>query len=171
MRAVSLLSIGGIGAFSLGLSLESVMVDCRNNLDTIYKYTESSVKDAFVSLNGLNVRLTAVAAACGFLLKFAYDVDLNNLRLLASLLLILCVGCCASGLFARAAGNLASPKVLLDEWYYESDEQCRLYILANWSETLKQVDAKRFWKAQCLNWAFVCFVLAFLVLADSVICS
>ena len=145
------------------------MTEEWTNLDTIYDYTESNLKEAIASMNGLNVRLTAVLGACGFLLKFASEVDWDRLRLAACLLILICIGCCLLGLSATPAGNLASPGVLLDEWYYESDEQCKLYILVNWRETLKQVDAKRFWKASCLNWAFVCLVLSFAVFADAVI--
>jgi len=145
-----------------------VDVDKWTNLDTIYNYTESSLKDAIASLNGLNLRLTAVVGACGFLLRFAADVQWERLRLASSLLLLVCVGLCVLGLSARASGSLASPSYLLDELYYESDEKCRLQILSNWKLTLEQIDTKRYWKAACLNWAFGCLVGSFVVLSIAV---
>ena len=139
------------------------------NLDTIYGYTESSLKDAIVSLNGLNGRLTTVAGACGLLLRFAADVHWDRLRLLICLLLLACVVCCVLGLAARASGALISPGCLVDEFYYKSDEECRLQIVSNWKLALEQIDAKRYWKASCLNWAFGCLVGTFGLLAVAVV--
>jgi hypothetical protein len=73
------------------------------------------------------------------------------------------------GLAAKSAGTLLSPGYLEDEFYYKTDEECRLQILSNWKLTLEQIDAKRFWKAACLNWSFACLVGTFLLLAVAVV--
>ena len=179
MRAVSLFSSGVAGGFCFsglgccdGVSfLVSDMADLVevNNLDVIYSYTENSIRDAIASLNGLNLRLMSVAGSCGLFLRFAADVHWERLRWLICSMLLATVVCCIFGLAARAAGNLASPAVLIDEWYYEPLEMCKLYILGNWRETIRQIDEKRVWKAACLNWALVSLLTAFALLALAVI--
>ena len=174
MRDSSLL--GGGSLPSVGLSLLdcgccfclSLMAKTEDSLDLIYVYTEGNLKDTIASLNGLNNRLTTAIGFAGVLLRFALDVHQAQIRWGIVAAVTGCLIISVAGLLAKASGHLVNPEILIrDLWYKPKD--CKKQILSNWLETLNQLDAKRLWKARCLNIAGGCLIVSIFLLAVAVV--
>lgn len=133
----------------------------HNNVELAYEYTKEELENASKSLTGLQGRLVAVLSAAGVLAKFVSDLEGNRVGL--CLLIGMTVGLCLLGLGARGVGRNVPPEDLLyKEWYYESEENCRLYIARSWNESLKEVDSLRDWRSGCVNSAVICLGLSLL---------
>jgi hypothetical protein len=162
----------------------------HTNIDLIYEYTESVFKNISDNIDKLNTRLTTVIGFSGILLRFAADLPNRGiifdfpllhihiewlslvLKIGVCLSLLLCVCLSAWGLAPKkGAGTMVPPGKLLDEWYYETDERCKLYIAKSWRVGIEQLDSGRLKKAQNLNLAVWLLIVATILFAVDIAIS
>jgi hypothetical protein len=151
----------------------------HTNIGLIYEYTENVVKSVGDNIEKLNTRLASVIGFSGILLRFVADLPNTGIKIdcpflnihLQSLCLVLKLGVCfllacciclsAMGLAPKGgSGTMVPPGMLLDEWYFETDERCRLYIVKSWRVGLENLDSSRIKKAWNLNIAVLLLILA-----------
>ena len=115
----------------------------HTNIDLIYSYTEYRITLVNNSINQLNAKLNSVLAF-GVISTFL-SVDLPDiyfclwLKILICLLLILTILLAVLGLRPRPAGGMTPPHLLMEENYYDTEENCRLIIVKTWIEALKEL--------------------------------
>jgi len=135
----------------------------HTNLDVIYLYTKDQLKDVCDSWVELNTKLAALAAISGLFLKFAYDINTSVIKFAICGTVLGTAIICGIGYWSRATGSIISPKYLLDNFYYASDEEFKLQIISNWDFTIKSMNKALDFKALCVKLAiislFVCFLL------------
>jgi hypothetical protein len=94
------------------------------------------------------------------------------LKIGVCLSLLLCICLSAWGLAPKkGAGIMVPPGKLLDEWYYETDERCKLYIAKSWRVGIEQLDSGRLKKAQNLNSAVWLLIFATILFAMDIAIS
>lgn len=146
----------------------------HTNIVLIYEYTESVLKSVNDSIRSLNTKLSSVIGFSGVLLKFTSDLRHDTvwfitLQVSICLLLIAASWIGFWGLQPKNVGDIVSPKELRQDFYYESDEECRRYIVDNWNNAVEQLDQNRDEKQWHLNGAIVSFVLASSLFAIDII--
>lgn len=55
----------------------------------------------------------------------------------------------------KASGGMTPPQILMDEYYKDSDENCRLVITKTWIEALQELENLRDKKAEITNKAII----------------
>lgn len=135
-----------------------------NNLDLIYEYSVTFVNWEKAGVQSLNSRLTMVVVFGGVLLRFAIEVEGVWQRLVCVFVMAGIVAA-VLGLRSKPTGILASPETLLNKWYDEDREQCRLYITEGLSQTGCDLNRLRGWKANHLNVAVYAMLMGLAVFA------
>ena len=129
------------------------------NVGLIYEYTKNSYELARQNTAQLNIRLTAVLAAAGLLLRLTADAD-NEGKLTACLHLAigsfaaLSLASCIFALCTRVKGTglVVKTQHLMKEWYRDkTDEECRCLIINTWAEAIDKIDQLASRKAFWLN--------------------
>jgi len=134
-----------------------------NNLDLIYQYSESVLKAVNDDIKTINTKLGIVLGFDGILIKLVTDLPDQTLtidsyrcysclllKVLIFLLLICSIWVSAAGLVSKPAGSIVRPKELLENWYYEDSENCKLLILKGLSQTVEGLNLNRTRKAEQL---------------------
>lgn len=136
-----------------------------NNLDLIYEYTGSILKAVNDDTNTINAKLGTVIAFNGVLIRVAMDLPdrtliINRLpcytcliiKVLVFSLLIASVWVSTSGLLTPgASSSVVKPSELLENWYGEESEVCKLFILKGLSQAVEGLDEERERKAKQLR--------------------
>ena len=145
-------------------------VSLHSNIDLIYEYTKERVK---VINDGIDRKINGLAgtlAFCGATLKFTSDMPSHGFyfsaRLLICLLLLIAMGSCIAGLRPMEAGNVPSPKNLLEPKIYRAtNEACKITIIDWWVKFIPSIQKVSKDRGDCLTLAF-----RFLAAAIIIIC-
>ncbi|MDY7006963.1 MAG: hypothetical protein SWX82_24310 [Cyanobacteriota bacterium] len=157
----------------------------HNNIILIYNYTEYRIKLTNDSINSLNTKLSTVLGFSATSIVFSINLP-NQLFLSTTTQSNLCYSClilkigvciflaitifiCVRGFLPKAFGGMTPPQILMDEYYYESDENCRLVITKTWIEALKECENVRDEKAKITNKAIIMLCTAALLAAIDII--
>lgn len=55
------------------------------------------------------------------------------------------------GFYPQSGGAMTPPNILMDEYYKDTEENCRLVITKTWLDTLQEVESMRDAKAEYLK--------------------
>lgn len=147
----------------------------RNNIDLIYSYTESFLKDRDASLRSLNTKCAGLVALSGILLNpflvISHCIDCAHLR--AGILVSLLAGIVSGliGLFASPCGDVVSPTELYYDFYYKSEQECRQFIIGSWHTAIDQLTKQGIFKGRCFNTGvvFLIFAISFAFISGSLV--
>lgn len=131
----------------------------HSNIALIYNYTEYRIKLVNDSLNALNTKLGSILAFSGVAIGFSINLP-NEPFLLSSAEQYVCYSClilkilvCLAlgsaifistiGFYPQAGGGMTPPNILMEEYYEDSDESCRLVIVKTWLEALEELETMR----------------------------
>lgn len=156
-----------------------------NNINLIYSYTEYRIKMTNDSINALNTKLSAVlgfsATSIIFSINLPNQAFIPNtrheylcyscliLKIIVCVLLAVTIFKCIQGLLPKAVGGMTPPEILMNEYYYDTDENCKLVITKTWIEALKEFETLRDEKAKIANGAITTLGGAALVASSSII--
>lgn len=157
----------------------------HTNIKLIYSYTEYRLKltnDSISALNTKQGQIIGFSAA-----SIAFSINLPNrafladatehyicyscliLKILVCLFLIIAVVISVLGFSPQAGGGMTPPRLLMEENYYDSDEDCRLIITKTWIEALEELELIRDNKAGLVKWAILALGAAACLAGVSVI--
>ena len=140
------------------------MKEDTTNIDFIYTYTESVLKDRDTSLRSLNTKCAGLVALSGALFKPVFEMtgcsycDLLKTGILIALAIAMISG--LLGLLASPCGDIADPVVLYDDYREEPTEQCKLVVLGTFHTAISQLTEQGLYKRRCVNTGIVCVVFA-----------
>lgn len=164
-------------ALLFGLDLIEILINKETmehtNIDLIYNYTECRLALVNNSINQLNAKLNSILAF-GVISTFL-SVDLPNtdfclwLKILVCIFLILTILLTILGLRPKPAGGMTPPNLLMEENYYDTEENCRLIIVKTWIEALKELELLRDEKARTAHQAIYMLCAAVTCAASSVV--
>jgi hypothetical protein len=148
------------------------MENAPNNVDVISDYSEQHVKRLQDSVHSINTRLSWMIGFSGLLLRFAADLHYPATRITMSILSLAAVACCMGALLPKASGKLASPATLLQEYFGDTEQNCKNYIAKGFAQTAEGLNTLRAWRVRWLQVATALMLLALLsfgldVLIDS----
>ena len=157
----------------------------HTNIKLIYEYTEYRLKLVNDSINALNTKLSAIlgfsATSIVFSINLPNQAFITNpaenslcyccllLKIIVCVLLVATIYIGINGFRPKAGGGMTPPSLLLEENYYDSDEDCRLIITKTWIEALKELESIRDEKAKFVEKAVSTLCGAALVASFSVI--
>lgn len=165
-------------------SSETPQLPERSNIKLIYTYTEYRLKLANDSLNALNTKLGSIIAFSGAAIGFSINLPNRQFSIVTEQLtcysclilkifvcLCLAMAICISmiGFYPQAGGGMTPPNILMDEYYYDSEENCQLVITKTWLESLKELELMRDTKAEFVKKAIFALGGAALLAATDVI--
>ncbi|MBD1871871.1 hypothetical protein H6F75_00100 [Nodosilinea sp. FACHB-131] len=171
------LSTGFSLSWELSLDLSVMVTNVvkeQTNVALIYDYAREMYFDRKQNLRSLDTRLATAIGFAGLTLRFA--AELPELGLVEPRLKVAACGLAAlatvvalKGFVSQASGEVMRPDALLEKFYYDSDEQCRLVIVRQWqsaSDALSHLAAaKSYW----LNRSVILLVLAALSFGADVV--
>lgn len=147
--------------------------DDSNNLDLIYEYTNSILQAVSADTNTINTKLGTVIAFDGILVRTAMDLPdhllkINSypcyscllIKVLVFSLLIISIWFGIRGLTTRPFASVVRPGELLDNWYREDSEICKIFILKGLRQAVEGLDRERSEKSRALNRALILLALA-----------
>jgi hypothetical protein len=145
-------------------SNSKVSLEEKTNIDLIYSYTESYLKLRNESVRSLNTKLAGLIGFSGALLKPFTDLPscsyCSLLKMGIFILLLVAVLLGLTGLFAQSVGDVAEPTELYEDWYYNTNEECRQFIVGSWQTAIKQITEHGEKKAKYFNYGIICFATA-----------
>ena len=157
----------------------------HTNIDLIYNYTEYRLKLTKDSINVLNAKLGAVLAFSTISIIFlmnlpnqAYLTSPGSQYICYSCLILKVLACCflsltiylsAQGFRPKPGGGMTPPNLLMNENYYDSEENCRLIITKTWIEALQDLEGLRDEKAKIADQAIQVLCVAAFCATGSVI--
>lgn len=140
------------------------MKEDKTNIDFIYTYTESVLKDRDASLRSLNTKCAGLVALSGALFKPFFEMDgcCDCDRLKIGVLITLAIAMISGllGLLASPCGDIADPVVLYDDYREETTEQCKLAVLGTFHTAIDQLTEQGIYKSRCVNTGIICVVFA-----------
>jgi hypothetical protein len=137
------------------------------NIDFIYTYTESVLKDRDASLRSLNTKCAGLVALSGALFKPFFEIngcsDCDRLKIGVLIALAIAMISGLLGLLASPCGDIADPVVLYDDYREEPTERCKLAVLGTFHKTVEQLTEQGLYKGRCVNTGivFVVFAISF----------
>lgn len=157
----------------------------HTNINLIYSYTEYRLKLTNDSINALNTKLSAILAFSAT--SIIFSINLPNQAFLASpdrqyicysCLVLKILVCCflaltiylsVQGFRPKPGGGMTPPDKLMNENYYDSEENCRLIITKTWIEALQDLEKLRDEKAKIADRAIRMLCVAAFCATGSVI--
>lgn len=140
------------------------MKEDKTDIDFIYTYTESVLKDRDASLRSLNTKCAGLVALSGALFKPFFEItgcsycDYLKIGILIALAIAMVSG--LLGLLATPCGDIADPVALYDDYHEETTEQCKLAVLGTFQTAIDQLTKQGTYKSRCVNTGIVCVVFA-----------
>lgn len=121
----------------------------------------------------MDTKLSAFLGFSVILLRFALNLPDNSVfDVIKVLKVLVCLFAGASvlfsaiGLTAKNRGTTVDPKVLMgDDWYWESEEKCRAFIVNTWIVATDEYEAAGKKKGQNLNLTIWLFCIATILFA------
>lgn len=159
----------------------------HTNIQFIYNYTENRMKLVNDSINALNTKLGSIIAFSGAAIGFSINLpnkafittDLTessylcylclNLKIFLCVFLVIAIFTSTYGFVPKAGGAMTPPSLLMEENYYDSDEDIRLIITKTWIEALAELELLRDNKAKLVTRAILAFGGAAVLAAFDVI--
>jgi hypothetical protein len=157
----------------------------HTNIQLIYDYTEYRLKLANDSLNALNTKLGSIIAFSGVSIGLSINLPskaftINSgaqyicyscfiIKIIVCIFLIAAIVISLSGFTPIEGGGMTPPSLLMNENYYDSDEDCRLIITKTWIEALKELETLRDSKANQVKMSILALGGAAISAAFSVI--
>ncbi|MBD1904083.1 hypothetical protein H6F53_01000 [Trichocoleus sp. FACHB-832] len=157
----------------------------HTNISLIYSYTEYRIKLANDSINVLNTKLSSVlgfsATSIVFSINLPNQAFIPNpsysylcyscliIKIAVCVFLAVTIFICVKGLIPKSLGAMTPPEILMNEYYYDTDENCKLVITKTWIEALKEFEMLRDEKAKIANIAITALCGAALLAACSII--
>lgn len=127
--------------------------DYKSNIKLIYDYSEKAVKIVDASIDRLNIKMGVVFGLDIFLIySFISIADITPfldctlcliLRVISYHFLIFSLCFCLSGLKPKKSGSIILPEELLEKCLNLADDQYRMLIIANWSQSIKELAETR----------------------------
>lgn len=166
-------------SLSLELSLDLLVMATKvmeeqTNVALIYDYSREGYFDRKQNLRSLDTRLATAIGFAGLTLRFA--AELPESGLLESRLKVAACGLAAlatvvalRGFVSQASGEVMRPDALLEKFYYDSDEQCRLVIVRKWQSASDELNQVSTAKSHWLNRSIILLVLAALFFGADVV--
>lgn len=157
----------------------------HTNIKLIYSYTEYRLKLANDSISALNTKLGSAIAFSGA--SIGFSINLPNkafllapgdqyicyscliLKMSVCIVLILAIFTSVIGFIPQSGGGMTPPGLLMEENYYDSDENCRLIITKTWIEALEELELIRDNKSKLVKIAVLLLGLAAFLAATSII--
>jgi hypothetical protein len=136
-----------------------------SNVELIYEYTEWLIGQVGGSVNGLNTRLAGLLGFSGVMLRLALDVPRLNWLWLVCGAFLVAMMVCVWGLWPVRVQGLTTIDHLLENYFYETDERCRLHIVRSWKQVLEGYEKLRERKALALFCGLIALVVGFLLMA------
>jgi hypothetical protein len=150
-----------------------------SSIETIYKYTESLLKEQESSLVRMDTKATVLIAFAGTIAKTSMDLDSSSivpcvlfghliqfrLSWIVYIFSALTVLCASLGITAQPRGRAVDPSELMtDEWFDRQETEHQGYIISGWIATMEEYRhlAKR--KINRLNLTVVFFNVSFFAL-------
>jgi hypothetical protein len=165
-------------------SSENSQTPKPSNINLIYSYTEYRIKLVNDSINALNTKLGSIIAFSGAAIGFSINLPNKQfsitaepficyscltLKILVCLCLVVAVCISMSGFYPRAGGRMALTQFLMDEYYYDSEEHCRLVITRTWLDTLDELESMTDTKAEYVKKAIFALGGAAILAASDII--
>jgi len=144
-------------------------IESPSNVEFIYQYTEKAFQSVNKSNDIATTKLSQVLAFSGILLKFAYDVETDNLtyipKILLLILLISSVLFSCFGLMARSPGDIEiEPDYLLEQQYGMKHEEMLVMICrARNNKGIPALKKLRNYRVRWLNLAICCLLTSGLI--------
>ncbi|MGD1806894.1 hypothetical protein ACP6PL_15840 [Dapis sp. BLCC M126] len=91
------------------------------------------------------------------------------LKIFVCIFLAITILICVQGFLPKASGGMTPPQILMDEYYGDSDERCRLVITKTWIEALQELENSRYEKAEFTKKAIIMLSIAALLAAIDII--
>lgn len=135
----------------------------HTNIKLIYKYTQYHLKSVNCSIDILTTKLNVLLGLSAVLvipIAFLLLVEIKTKpqyywllgsEIVSCGLLIATLYSCFVGFQPRALGGVTPPSLLMNENYYDSDEDIRLIIVKTWIEALKELEGLRNWKTSVVS--------------------
>lgn len=157
----------------------------HTNISLIYSYTEYRLKLTNDSINALNTKLSSILAFSAT--SIIFSINLPNqafivipghqyicycclwLKIVVCVFLALTIYLSVLGFRPKGAGGMTPPDLLMEENYYDSDEDCRLIITKTWIEALKELEFLRDQKAKVADQAIQTLCIAAFCATGSII--
>jgi hypothetical protein len=155
-----------------------------SSIEIIYKYTETLIKEQESSLTRLDTKSTVLIAFAGTIAKIAIDIDSKSivplslygnqvnfrLSIMVYFFSAITVILASLGLTARARGQAVDPKELMeDEWFERDENMHQGYIISGWIATMEQYHQLSRKKIIRLNLTIVSLNIALITLMVIVI--
>jgi hypothetical protein len=115
-----------------------------NNIALIYDYTQKHIESINKSIDILNTKISF------FLLLYVLILISNTQFNYLDCFLLTGISISIYTLLPKATGGVTPPEILMNEYYYESEENCRLVIVKTWLETIIELELIRDRKAKQL---------------------
>lgn len=147
----------------------------HNNIIIIYDYTQYRIKLTNDSINALNTKLSAVLGFSG--VSIFFSINLPNQPFLTNSIDLVCYSClllkvsvsvalaiaiciAIQGFRPKAVGGMTPPRILMNEYYHDSEENCRLVITKTWLEALDEFEAMRDIKSKIADRSIISLCIA-----------
>ena len=101
----------------------------QNSVNTIYNYTEFSIKAQEESLNRIDAKSNSFIIFSTALIRLAVDIDEDGIKIFICFFAILSILFGAIGLIARKTGACLHPKTLLMDEYLDEEEMIHQLII------------------------------------------
>ena len=124
----------------------------HNNVHFIYDYTKQHFGMVNNSLDILTVKINFVLGLTAGLIGLSSITTYKQIvagtlhrywmsfEIVGSILCVASLCLCFVGLQPKAAGSITPPKLLMDEHYYDSDENCHLIVTKTLIEALSELE-------------------------------
>lgn len=166
-------------SLSLELSLDLLVMATelmkeRTNVALIYDYAREMYFDRKQNLRSLDTRLATAIGFAGLTLRFAAELPAPVvagpwLKIAACGMASLAAVLALKGFTSQPSGEVVRPDALLETYYYDTDEQCRLVIAQSWQDGFDSLGSVGLAKSQWLNRSVVVLVLAALMFGADVV--
>lgn len=136
----------------------------KQNINTIYQYTESHIKAQEESLNRIDARFSTFIGFSGVLIRLALDLPdtcLSTAKILTCVFAVAAIVISSIGLTSKNTGKVIHPKALMKDQHFEQDEiyhQC--FIVNDRLDLIQECENLFYKKGKRLNRMIILFTLA-----------
>ena len=157
----------------------------HTNINLIYNYTEYIIKFTTDKINALNAKISAIlgfsVTAIIFSINLPNKAFISNedtldlcyscliLKILVCVLLGITIFNCIQAFRPKMAGRMKTPQILMDKYYGDTEDNCRLVIIQTWIEGLKELNIILDEKVKIADRAMITLCLAGLTASSSII--
>ncbi|PHV60999.1 hypothetical protein [Cyanobacterium aponinum] len=116
----------------------------HNNSILIYNYVEKRIQEVNEGLYKTSQKLATIIGFVSILLKFVSETSscYPSLLLTKSISIICLMGSlyyCINGLLPNPTGGTIKSQELVEDWWYKSDEETKLFIIRQWIKAINEM--------------------------------